>query len=143
MTQNNLGNALWRLGERESGTARLEEAVAAYREALKEITRERVAAAMGHGPRTISALRCGGSASARAARRGSDEAVAAYREALKEWTRERVPLHWAMTQNNLGNALSRLGERESGTARAGGGGCGLSRSPEGNARASACRSTGR
>ncbi len=30
------------LGERESGTARLEEAVAAYREALKEWTRERV-----------------------------------------------------------------------------------------------------
>ena len=33
---------LSRLGERESGTARLEEAVAAYREALKEWTRERV-----------------------------------------------------------------------------------------------------
>jgi tetratricopeptide (TPR) repeat protein len=33
MTQNNLGAALLRLGERESGTARLEEAVAAYREA--------------------------------------------------------------------------------------------------------------
>ena len=30
------------LGERESGTARLEEAVAAYRDALKERTRERV-----------------------------------------------------------------------------------------------------
>ena len=30
------------LGERESGTAQLEEAVAAYREALKEWTRERV-----------------------------------------------------------------------------------------------------
>ncbi len=30
------------LGERESGTARLEEAVAAYRAALKEYTRERV-----------------------------------------------------------------------------------------------------
>ena len=42
MTQNNLGNALWTLGERESGTARLEEAVAAYRAALKEWTRERV-----------------------------------------------------------------------------------------------------
>ena len=42
MTQNNLGSALWRLGERESGTAKLEEAVAAYREALKEWTRERV-----------------------------------------------------------------------------------------------------
>jgi len=36
MTQNNLGNTLRRLGERESGTTKLEEAVAAYREALKE-----------------------------------------------------------------------------------------------------------
>ena len=42
MTQTNLGSALLRLGERESGTARLDEAVAAYREALKEMTRERV-----------------------------------------------------------------------------------------------------
>jgi Tetratricopeptide repeat len=32
-------------------------------------------------------------------------------------TRERVPLQWATTQNNLGNALSTLGARESGTAR--------------------------
>src|SRR5262249_25066632 len=40
LTQNNLGVALSSLGERESGTARLEEAVAAYREALKERTRE-------------------------------------------------------------------------------------------------------
>ena len=38
----NLGNALETLGERESGTGKLEEAVAAYREALKERTRERV-----------------------------------------------------------------------------------------------------
>ncbi len=36
VTQNNLGNALATLGERESGTARLEEAVAAYRAALAE-----------------------------------------------------------------------------------------------------------
>jgi hypothetical protein len=36
---------------------------------------------------------------------------------LKERTRERVPLDWAMTQNNLGNALQTLGERGSGTAR--------------------------
>ena len=42
MTQNNLGNALYTLGERESGTTRLEEAVAAYRAALEERTRERV-----------------------------------------------------------------------------------------------------
>ncbi len=41
-TQNNLGAALRTLGERESGTARLEEAVNAYRAALQEMTRERV-----------------------------------------------------------------------------------------------------
>jgi hypothetical protein len=35
-TQNNLGAALTTLGERESGTARLEKAVVAYRDALKE-----------------------------------------------------------------------------------------------------------
>src|SRR5208283_2726012 len=38
----NLGTALWTLGGRESGTARLEEAVAAYRAAREETTRERV-----------------------------------------------------------------------------------------------------
>jgi len=37
-----LGNALGTLGERESGTARLEEAVMAYRAALEEWTRDRV-----------------------------------------------------------------------------------------------------
>jgi hypothetical protein len=42
-----------------------------------------------------------------------EEAVAAYRNALKELTREGAPLQWAMTQTNLGNALTRLGERES------------------------------
>jgi hypothetical protein len=34
-----------------------------------------------------------------------EESVAAYRAALTELTRERVPLDWAATQNNLGNAL--------------------------------------
>ena len=46
-----------------------------------------------------------------------EEAVAAYRAALPEWTRDKVPLRWATTQNNLGTALLRLGERESGTAQ--------------------------
>ena len=41
MTQMNLGNALSRLGERESGTDRLNEAVVAYREALKVFTSAR------------------------------------------------------------------------------------------------------
>ena len=43
--------------------------------------------------------------------------MTAFRAALEEYTRERVPLDRAKTQNNLGNALLRLGERESGTAR--------------------------
>jgi hypothetical protein len=42
MTQMNLGNALMSLGERESGTTQLEEAVAAYRAALEERTHDRV-----------------------------------------------------------------------------------------------------
>jgi tetratricopeptide (TPR) repeat protein len=42
MAQNNLGTALRALGERESGTARLEEAVSAYRAALEEWRRDRV-----------------------------------------------------------------------------------------------------
>jgi hypothetical protein len=38
-------------------------------------------------------------------------------DALEEWTRERLPLQRATIQNNLGNALRVLGERESGSAR--------------------------
>ena len=41
MAQMNLGNALRTLGERESGTTRLEEAVAAHGAALEEVTRAR------------------------------------------------------------------------------------------------------
>lgn len=64
MTQNDLGCTLFSLGEREPGTIRLE------------------------------------------------QALTAFREALKERTRERVPLEWAATQGNMGNALSTLGERK-------------------------------
>ena len=41
-----------------------------------------------------------------------EQAVDAFRAALEERTRDRVPLDWAGTQNNLGNALLALGERE-------------------------------
>ena len=67
--------------------------------------------------------------------------MAAYREALKERTRERVPLDWAMTQNNLGTALMRLGERESGTARLEEAVAAFARRSR-SGPASACRSTG-
>jgi tetratricopeptide (TPR) repeat protein len=116
MTQNNLGSALSSLGERESGTAKLEEAVVAYREALKELTRERVPLDWAWTQNNLgTALGSLGERESGTAK--LEEAVAAYREALKEWTRERVPLEWAKTQHNLGNALWSLGERESGTAK--------------------------
>jgi tetratricopeptide (TPR) repeat protein len=45
------------------------------------------------------------------------DAISRYRQCLDLTPRARVPLLWAMTQNNLGNALQKLGERESGTGR--------------------------
>ena len=136
-TQNNLGLALARLGERESGTARLEEAVAAYREALKERTRERVPLDWATTQTNL------GLALARLGERESgtarlEEAVAAYREALKEWTRERVPLEWAMTQNNLGTRVSEARRARERHGKARRGGRRLSRGAEGiDARAGA------
>ena len=115
-TQMYLGNALWRLGERESGTARLEEAVAAYRSALEENTRARVPLQWAGTQLNLgNALQALGTRESGTAR--LEEAVAAFRSALEELTRARVPLEWARTQMNLGNALQTLGTRESGTAR--------------------------
>ena len=43
--------------------------------------------------------------------------IARCRDLLAPRPRERAPLDWAMTQNNLGNALWTLGGREAGTGR--------------------------
>lgn len=111
-TQNNLGAALLRLGERESGTTRLEEALVAFREAQKEWTQDRVplqwAATQDNLASALLRLGERNSGTARL-----EESVTAYRAALTERMQERVPLEWAMTQQNLGNALKTLGERES------------------------------
>jgi tetratricopeptide (TPR) repeat protein len=113
---NDLGNALATLGGREAGTARLEEAVAAYRAALEEPTRERAPLDWAMAQNNLgNALWTLGERDAGTAR--LEEAVAAFRAALKEYTRERAPLDLAMAQNNLGNALRTLGERDAGTAR--------------------------
>jgi hypothetical protein len=114
--QNSLGNALSILGERESGTIRLEEAAAAYRLALEEYTRERVPLDWAMTQNNLgNALLTLGERESGTFRLA--EAAAAYRLALEEYTREQVPLNWATIQNNLGNVLSRLGERESGIFR--------------------------
>ncbi len=44
-------------------------------------------------------------------------AIEYYEKILEIWIRDRVPLGWAATHNNLGNAFVWLGERESGTER--------------------------
>jgi tetratricopeptide (TPR) repeat protein len=115
MALNDLGITLDELGERESGTSKLDEAVTTYHAALEERTRERVPldwaqtqmnlgnALVGLGERESGTSKL-------------DEAVKAYLAALLEEKRERVPLDWAQTQLNLGNALARLGERESGAS---------------------------
>ncbi len=109
------------LGERESGTARLEEAIAAYRAALLEQTRERVPLQWARTQNNLgNALRALGERESGTAR--LEEAVSAYRAALEERTRERVPLDWAMTQNNLGLALSSAGGAGERDGAAGGGG---------------------
>jgi tetratricopeptide (TPR) repeat protein len=99
-------------GERESGTARLEEAVAAYRAALEERTCERAPLDWATMQNNLgNALQTLGEQESGTAR--LEEAVAAYRAALQERTRDRVPRGWAITQYNLGNALQRLEEGES------------------------------
>ena len=77
-----------------AGTARLEEAVAAYRAALEERTRERVPLDWATTQNNLgNALTTLGERESGTAR--LEEAVAAYRAALEELTRERVPLVWA------------------------------------------------
>jgi tetratricopeptide (TPR) repeat protein len=111
---NDLGSALQTLGERETGTARLDAAVLAYTAALKERTRDRVPLQWAMTQMNLgNALLSLGERETGTAR--LDAAVLAYTAALKECTRDRVPLEWAMAQMNLGNALFILGEREPGT----------------------------
>jgi tetratricopeptide (TPR) repeat protein len=113
---NDLGVALLTLGERESGTARLEQAVAAFRAALQEFTHNRVprnwATTQNNLGNALGTLGARESGTTRL-----EEAVTAYRAALEERTRDLVPLDWAMTQTNLGTALLTLGEREGGIER--------------------------
>jgi len=116
VTQNNLGNALRALGERESGTVRLEEAVIAFRLAQEAYSRAHSSQGFAEAQGNL------GTALARLGERDSgtarlEEAVLAYRAALDVLKRDSVPMKWAMMQNNLGAALRHLSERESGTAR--------------------------
>ena len=88
-----LGNALFALGERETGTERLEQAVDAYRAALQVYTRERT-------PLDWATIQIDfGNALTRLGEREGrterlEQAVDAYRVALQVYTREQAPLDW-------------------------------------------------
>lgn len=116
VTQNNLGIALRILGARESGTARLEEAVVAFRFALEAYSHAHRSEAWAQSQANL------GTALSRLGERENgtahlEEATAAYRAALKELRRDRVPLQWATLQNNLGATLLKQGERETRSER--------------------------
>ena len=102
--------ALATLGEQNGQNAPLEAAIAAYTQALKEFTRERVPLQWAMTQNNL------GNALAALGRRETgtqslEAAIAAYSQALKEFTRERVPLQWAATQNNLGAAHEALADK--------------------------------
>ncbi len=112
----NLGNALWVLGGRESGTDHLDEAVTAYRSALEIRTRNRVPLDWAETQVNLGvALKDLGER--RTDNAQLEEAVATLRAALEVRTRDRAPADWALTQTNLGSALLALAQRETGIAR--------------------------
>jgi tetratricopeptide (TPR) repeat protein len=101
---------------RESSTARLEEAVVAYRAALQEQTRDRVPAQWAATEASLGvALATLGDRANDTAR--LEEAVAAYRAALQERSSDQISGQAAAIQAGLGAALAALGDRESGQAQ--------------------------
>src|SRR5215831_16135357 len=90
-----------------------DEAIAVYRAALHEITRESVPLQWATIQNNLgAALQTLGARERGTAR--LEEAIAAYRDALTTFTRASEPRQWAAIQHNLGVALQTLGARESG-----------------------------
>ena len=106
---NNSGGALAVLGERESGTVKLEQAIAAFRNALRERNRERAPRewAQTHGNLGTALRRL---AEREASLERLNLACASFYEALTVLTRAESPLDWAVAKMNLGGALGILGK---------------------------------
>ena len=117
--QTALGTANAALGKRKSNPDRFKQAIAAYKAALKEYTRERAPLDWARTQNDLgnALLTLGERESGPERLEHLEQAVAAYKAALQVYTRERVPLDWATTQNNLGAVLATLGENESSTDR--------------------------
>ena len=109
-TQNNLGIALRSLGECENNTARLKKALKAYRNALKERTRDRVpldwAGTQNNLGKVLSNLGERESGTERL-----KEAVGAYRNALEEYQKSGAQYYIEGTKRNLKRAEDLLDAR--------------------------------
>jgi tetratricopeptide (TPR) repeat protein len=109
-TQNNLGNALTRLGEIEKRPGPLKEAIRVFDAARDEWSRVRSPlrwATVQHNL-GVALAKLGEIAGMS----HLQKAIDAFRDALQERTSDLVPRDWAMTQLNLGNALHVLGKRK-------------------------------
>jgi tetratricopeptide (TPR) repeat protein len=108
--QTNRGNALAVLGESETDSRRLEQAVQAYAQALAVIERERAplrwALAQFNLANALSILGQRESGAVRL-----QEAVRAYEAALQEYRQERVPLLWARGSNELAYTVALIAVR--------------------------------
>ncbi len=119
MTQNNLGNALRVLGEGGDDEA-LRDAIVAHREALEVFTPSATPTLwaatqnnLGLALLTLGERGNGPDGGLEAIR----DAAVALHAALEVRTQAADPVAWAMTQNNLGNALLELGIRGDGPNR--------------------------
>jgi len=116
-TQQHIGQALFRLGARRTGTAELEQAVAAYRLALEELTMRRSGMPLDWArlQRDLAetwylvATRVYDAAPAQ-------EAAAAFRASLEVYSRDDQPADWAQVQFDLGRTLVLLNAEVGGTA---------------------------
>jgi tetratricopeptide (TPR) repeat protein len=101
------GSTLLTAANQRGSQVLLEEAIAAFRLALLQRTRERAPLAW-----SATQLNLGAALAGLALMNGNidllEEAIAAFRMALQELTRERMPLEWARAQSNLGAALAEL-----------------------------------
>jgi tetratricopeptide (TPR) repeat protein len=112
MTQNNLGNALSSLGEMANDPKRIEEAVAAYRNALEVRTRDEMPADWaGTNYRLGRALSNLGSSADNVD--ALKQAVAAFRNEQEIYTREDDAGGWAVTQSSIAHALLLIGKLQS------------------------------
>ncbi len=114
--QNEMGNALLALGERETRPRALKQAAKTFKTALDawppdQAPLDRV---MLHTKLGVALMRL---AEREGSRRRLEKASQEFQAALVQYPRQQMPLGWASLQHYLGLALLRLAQHESGTLR--------------------------